>query len=216
MEIVEVSGQLRTDLGKSGAKKAREAEQIPCVLYGGGEVVHFSTTFNDVRHLIYTPDFKMASVTVDGKSYRALIRDVQFHPVSDEILHIDFLQLTEGRKVTVELPVRFRGLSPGVKNGGRLVQQLRRVKVKALPKKLLNEMTIDISTLEMGDTIRVRDIDTEEGIEIVNQPSIPVASVLVPRALKSLTTAVEGEEGELAEEGEGAEATEGAGEAGEE
>lgn len=207
MEIVAVSGQLRTELGSKGAKKARKSDQIPCVLYGGGEVSHFSTTLNEVRSLIYTPDFKIASITVDGQSFQAILKDVQFHPVTDEIIHIDFLRLIEGQPIKVELPLRFRGVSPGVKSGGRLVQQVRRIKVKTTPDKLINELKIDISTLKMGQSIRVRDIDTEEGIEILNQPSIPVASVEVPRALRSATAAAE-----KAGEGVGEEEAEEAGE----
>lgn len=201
MEIVDVSGQARTDLGKKGSKDIRKAGLIPCVLYGGGDIVHFSTALNDIRPLIYTPDFKLASIILDGQSYQAIVKDVQFHPLNDEILHIDFLRLVEGHPIKVELPVRFRGTSPGVKIGGRLVQQLRRVKVKTTPDKLISELTLDISTLKMGQSIRVRDIDAAEGIEIMNQPGIPVASVEVPRALRSATAAAE-KEGEAEEDGE--------------
>jgi len=205
MEIISISGQLRTELGKKGSKSTRKKELIPCVLYGGGQAVHFSTTFNEVRSLIYTADFKVASIALEDQSVKAIVKDVQFHPLTDEIIHIDFLRLVKGHPIKVELPIRFTGVSPGVKLGGRLVQQLRKIKVKTIPEKLVHELTLDISTLEMGQAIRVRDIDIAEGIEIINQPSIPVASVQVPRALKA-------EEGEEEEEGtetpEAAEATE--------
>lgn len=191
MEIFSLNVQPRTNVGKTATKAVRAAEQIPCVLYGGKEVLHFSTTLNDIRHLIYTPDFKVAEITLEGKTHRCIVKEIQFHPVTDAITHVDFLQLVDGQSVKVDLPVRFTGTSPGVKSGGKLLQKIRRVRVKVTPEALVDQVTIDISGLDLGQSIRVRDIKTPKGMEILNSPGIPVATVEVPRALRSATTAAE-------------------------
>lgn len=192
MEIIAVNGQARPGLGKKVAKAVRNEGRIPCVLYGGDEVVHFSTTLNEVRGVVYTPDFKVAELSVDGKTYRAILKDVQWHPVSDSIMHIDFLRLVEGHPVKVEVPLRFKGVSPGVRAGGKLQQKLRRVQIKATPEHLVTEISVDISKLELGQSIRVRDIVIEEpGVEIMSSPGVPVATIEIPRALRSATAAAE-------------------------
>jgi large subunit ribosomal protein L25 len=185
MQVVNIKAESRTALGKKGAKATRKQGMIPCVLYGGDEVVHFSTTLNEIRDLIYTPDFKLAEVEVDGKPFRCIVKDKQFHPVNDQIIHLDFLRLAEGNAVKVQVPVRFRGTSPGVKSGGKLIQNVRTVKIKALPENIVDELTVDISGLELGQSIRIRDIQPGEGIEILNAPGIPIATVEIPRALRS-------------------------------
>lgn len=208
MKIVAVKGQLRSDLGKQSAKAVRREKQIPCVLYGGDEVLHFSTSQHDVKDIVYTPDFKIAEIQVDGTTYRCILKDVQFHPVTDEILHIDFLRLIDGTPIKIELPVRFKGTAPGVKSGGKVMRKVRRVKVKTLPEKLVDELLLDVSKLHMGDSIRVRDIQTVEGMEILSSPGIPVATVEVPRAMRSMPAAAaagEEEEEELEEGAEGGE-----------
>lgn len=192
MEIIAVNGQARPGLGKKVAKAVRNEGRIPCVLYGGDEVVHFSTTLNEVRGVVFTPDFKVAELSVNGKTYRAILKDVQWHPVSDSIMHIDFLRLVEGHPVKVEVPVRFKGVSPGVRAGGKLQQKLRRVQIKTTPEHLVTEISVDISKLELGQSIRVRDIVIEEpGIEIMSSPGVPVATIEIPRALRSATAAAE-------------------------
>ncbi len=210
MEVVAVKGQLRTSLGKKATKAVRNEGRIPCVLYGGDEMVHFSTTITDIRDLIYTPDFKIAEVEVDGQTYRSFVKEVQWHPVTENIVHIDFLRLVEGVPVKVDVPLRFKGVSPGVKGGGKLIQKLRRVKIKTTPEHLISEMRVDISKLELNQSIRVRDIDrVRENIDVLNSPGVPVASVEIPRALRSATAAAEkagkGKVEEEAAEGEGEE-----------
>jgi large subunit ribosomal protein L25 len=191
MKTVVVNGEARTDFGKKGAGDVRRAGRIPCVMYGSDEVVHFSSTFIELKNLIYSPDFKLAEVTVDGKKYRAILKDVQFHPVTDSPVHVDFQHLVDGNPLKVELPVRFKGVSPGVKAGGKLMQLVRRIKVKTMPEKLVDELYVDITGLELGQSIRIRDIDVEDGIEVLMSPGVPVAMIEIPRALRSATAAAE-------------------------
>lgn len=189
MNTVSINVTPRTDLGKKATKATRREGLIPCVMYGGNDPMHFTTTHNDVKSLIYTPDFKVAEVNVDGGTHKCIIKDVVFHPVKETVQHIDFLRLTDGTPVKVELPVRFKGSSPGVRAGGKLIQSMRRIKVKALPENLVDELVLDIGSLELGDAIRVRDIDAVEGIQVMSPGATPVASVEVPRALRSAATA---------------------------
>lgn len=191
MEVVAINAQPRTDIGKKGTKAVRKEGLIPGVIYGGGQVVHFCTKLNDVRSAVYTPDFKVVELNVEGTTYRCILKAIQFHPVTEEILHMDFLRMIDGTPINVEVPVRFKGTSPGVKEGGKLLQSVRRVKIKTTPENLVSEMLLDISSLGLGQSIRVRDIETNENIEIMNAPGIPVAIVEIPRALRSATAAAE-------------------------
>jgi len=204
MNTVSFIGQTRDT--KIKASTLRRTGQIPAVLYGGKTLEHFTVVKNDVKHLIYTPDFKLGEVEVGGKKHRCIIKDIQFHPVTEDIQHIDFLAIEDGRMVKVNIPIRFKGVSPGVKGGGSLIQSMRKIKVKVDPKNLVDELLVDISELELGFSVKVKDIEITEGMELMANESIPVASVEVPRALKSLTA--EEEAAAAAEEGatEGAEA----------
>lgn len=189
METIAITGQSRTGLGKKPSKDLRNDGRIPCVLYGGQDVVHFSVTLNDVKNLIYTPDFRVANLTVDGTTYRCIVKDYQLHPLTSNLTHIDFLSLVDGQKVKLEVPVRTKGVSPGVKLGGKLQQKLRRVKVKTLPEEMVTELFVDISPLDLGQSLRVRDIQVPAGIELLNSPSIPVVTIEIPRALRSAAAA---------------------------
>jgi large subunit ribosomal protein L25 len=189
MQTVSIQGTVRAQVGKSDTKVVRAKEEIPCVLYGQKEIIHFTTNWNEVRHLIYTPDFKTAELTINGQSYSAILKDVQFHPSTEKILHIDFLKLTPGRSINVSVPLRLQGSSPGVKSGGRLIQSVRKIKVKCVPEKLVDEVVLDISNLDLGQTVRVRDIQAQSGIEITMTAAIPVASIEIPRAMRQAATA---------------------------
>jgi large subunit ribosomal protein L25 len=189
MEIVAFTGHPRADLGKKASKAVRREGLIPAVIYGSGDPLHFSTTWADVRHAVYTPEFKIIEVTLDGAMHRCIVKTVQYHPVSDAIAHIDFLRLSPGMPVKVEVPVRFKGVSPGVRAGGKLLQLMRRVQIKATPENLVNEVTLDISKLELGQSIRVRDIEATANVEIMANGSIPVATIEIPRALRSAAAA---------------------------
>ncbi|MBK6902104.1 MAG: 50S ribosomal protein L25 [Saprospirales bacterium] len=191
MKTVAINGTIRTELGKKAAGAIRRSEMVPCVLYGGDEVVHFTTTLGDLRTLVYTPEFKTAEITVDGKKYSAILKEVQFYPVTDAVVHVDFLRLIEGHPIKVQLPIRFVGVSPGVKSGGKLIPQLRKVLVKTKPEQLVDELLVDISAMELGQSIRIRDIKVEKGIEILMSPSVPVAMIEIPRALRSAAPGTE-------------------------
>ena len=173
------------------AAQIRNNGQIPCVIYGGDILEHFSTTHNDIKPLIFTPDLKVAEIELGGKKHKCIVKDIQWHPVTDNIEHIDFLALEDGRKIKVEVPVRFKGASPGVKVGGKLLQSMRKVKVKLDPKDLVDELFIDISNLELGAAVRVKDIELNDNIELMVNAQIPVAVVEVPRALKSAAAAAD-------------------------
>jgi large subunit ribosomal protein L25 len=211
MESVAIKGNVRSDFGTKAAKLARKENVVPCVIYGGENIVHFSAPVLGFKKLIYTPDFKLVEIEIDGKTYKCILKDMQFHPVTDNLLHMDFLELVDGQSLKVDIPIHIKGLAQGVKTGGQLYQKLRTVKIKTTPEYLVDELLVDVSELELGQSIRVRDIEMGEGMEMMTTPGIPVASVEVPRALRSL----EAEEEEAAaaeaalEEG-GEESTEGA------
>ena len=210
MKTIAIKGEARTILGKKGSKADRKNGRIPCVIYGGGDPVHLSVTFNDVKSLIFTPEFKLAEITIDGNTYKCIVKDYQLHPLKDNLTHIDFLQLVDGKSIKINVPVKFIGVSPGEKSGGKLIQNLRRVSIKTTPEKMVNELSLDISSLQLNDSIRIRDIKPEDGVEVLNPPAIPVAIVEVPRALRSAEDAAakEGEVvGDTDEAAEGEEAT---------
>ena len=189
MEVVQVNGEVRDNLGKKSSKETRREGLVPAVVYGQGEPTHFTVKALDLRDLIYTPEFRLAELNVGGETYRAIIKDYQFHPVTDALTHVDFLALEDGRTIKVQVPVTFQGTSPGVRGGGKLQVNVRRIKIKTTPEHLVDHMTLDISNLELGQSIRVRDIEPIEGVEIQNPGGQPVATVEVPRALRSAATA---------------------------
>jgi large subunit ribosomal protein L25 len=188
MKTIEVKAQNRTGLGKSQTKNIRKGGLIPCIVYGNGETLHFSTEPLEIRDLIYTNEFRKASINLDGKNIECIIKDVQYHPVSDNILHIDFQTLTAGKAVKVNLPIRLVGTSEGQKVGGTLVQKMRKLQVFAKPESLSETINVDITSLELGKSLRVRDIKLAEGVEAITNGSIPVASIDIPRALRSAQT----------------------------
>lgn len=203
MQSVKVSGEVRENLGKKSSKIVRRGGLVPAVLYGMGDPIHFTIKALDVRSLVYTPEFKLAELTVGGKTYKAIVKDYQFHPVTDALRHIDFLALQDGHPIKVQVPVVFEGSSPGVRSGGTLQVAVRRIKIKTTPENLVDKLVLNIDELELGSAIRVRDIQAKEGVEIMNPGGQPVASVEVPRALRSAATAElkaaeEGGEGEEA------------------
>jgi large subunit ribosomal protein L25 len=185
MKTIALTGTSRTDLGKKSTKALRNAGLVPCVLYGGEKNHHFSLTTKALRDLIYTNEFRTAEVELDGAKYSAIIKTVQFHPVTDTIQHVDLLELVEGQSVKAEIPIKLVGAAKGVKVGGVLMQKIRKVKVQTTPDKLTSEIEVNVDHLMLGKSIRVREIQVGEGIEIINAGGIPLASVEIPRALRS-------------------------------
>lgn len=203
MDTIKISGETRENFGKSANKHLRKSGKIPAVLYGGDKVEHFCTTHNEVKKLIYTPDFKLAEISTGSATHKAIIKEIQFHPVTDQISHIDFLKLQDGVKIKLEVPVKCVGVSPGILAGGALIQSLRKIKINTTPEHIIDELTVDISGVELGGAIRVKDIEVGDNIEIMNNPSVPIATVSVPRALKSEQDGAEDEGAAEGAEGEG-------------
>jgi large subunit ribosomal protein L25 len=186
MEIVAIQGHKKEGSGKVNAKKVRHAGLVPANMYqsGGGEAVQFAISIEDYRELIYTPEFKLANVTVNGETHKCILKDVQFHPVTDAVIHVDFLKLVPGVKFKAAVPLQFVGQAPGVKAGGKFLTTLRKINILTTPEKVVNAVHADISGMELGSTIRVRDIIVTEGVEVTNSPAVPVAQIEIPRALR--------------------------------
>jgi len=194
MNTFQLSGAPRTETGKKATKADRAAGRIPCVAYGRSGAEHFTVTPTDVRKLVFTGVFNVVDLTIGDSAQKAILKAVQYHPTTDAIEHIDFVKVEEGHPIKVEIPLRTKGDSVGVKGGGRLIQSVRKIKVKTEPSNLVDELFVDISSLDLGDAIRVRDIECPEGIQIMNNSAVPVAMVEVPRALRSAATAALKEE----------------------
>lgn len=189
MQTVAIEGTPREAFGKKASKSFRKQGLVPCVAYSSDTTIHFTAPSTAFKKLIYTPDFKIAEITVDGKTYRAILKDAQYHPVTDAIVHLDFLLLVDGHKLIAEVPVKTQGVAPGVKLGGKLTLVTRRVKIKTTPENLVDHMSVDISDLDLGKSVRVRDLAVVEGVEVMTSPGIPLAAVEIPRALRSAQTA---------------------------
>lgn len=188
MKSVKIEGKKRSGLGKKATRQIRSEEQVPAVIYGGKETIHFSAPVMDFRTLVYTPDFQIAEIAVDGKNYRTIMKDIQFDVVTDELAHVDFLELVEDRKVVATLPLKFHGQAQGVKDGGRLELKMKSLNVRTYPKYLKEHIDVDITNLQLHGNIRVQDV-TADNMEILNSPRIPVASVVTTRALRQEETA---------------------------
>ena len=202
MKSIDLKGNLRSELGKTTSKNLRKQEQVPCVLYGKGENVHFHVHESAFKQLVYSPNAYLVNFDLDGSKYHAVMRDIQFHPVTDKILHADFYQIDEKSEVWMKIPVRLEGNSVGVLQGGRLVHKLRKVRVKALPNDLPDEIVVDISKLGLGKSVKIGDIDAH-GVKFLEPDN---AVVVIVKTARGAQTAEAEEE---AEGEEGAEGTEG-------
>jgi large subunit ribosomal protein L25 len=201
MKSVEIKGNVRTDVGSKYAKAERKAGNVPCVVYGGEAPIHFSAPVLAFKGLIYTAEAKTAKITIGDTSVEAVIQDMQFHPVTDQLIHIDFIQLVEGKPVTMNIPVVLNGQARGVLNGGKLKTILRQLSVRAIPGQFPDSIELDITELRIGKSIRVSDV-TPSGYEILNADTAVI--VTVKKARGAMDDEDEDEEG-AAEEG--AEAT---------
>jgi large subunit ribosomal protein L25 len=183
MKSITIEGQLRTGFGKSATRSLRSQELVPGVIYGGSQEINFQAPATAFKGLVYTPSFQVAEVKVDGKSYRTILKDLQFDKVSDKLIHVDLMELVEDRKVIANIPLKFVGTSPGVKDGGKLTIKMKSLKVKTYPKYLKEQIEVSIDKLELNGNIRVEDVKVDN-YEILNSPRIPIASVTLTRQLK--------------------------------
>jgi large subunit ribosomal protein L25 len=183
MKTITIEGQLRTETGKKNTRALRSQGLVPGVIYGGSQEVNFAAPVLSFKNLVYTPEFLLAQINVDGKSYRCILKDVQLDKVSDELAHLDFLELVEDRKVVATIPIHFTGTAAGVKDGGKLVTKMKTLKVKTFPKHLKEYIDVDLTNLELNGNVRVEDVK-DPNYEILNSPRIPIASVVMTRQLK--------------------------------
>ena len=202
MQAITIKGSERESVGKVSTKALRNAEKVPCVLYGGEKPIHFSADEISFKGLVYTSNAHTVVIELEGhQPYEAVLQDIQFHPVTDRIMHIDFFQLFEDKAVSMNIPVRLEGNSPGVRNGGRLLFRKRKLTVRALPANLPDGIMVDISKLRIGGTISVGDVKTEE-YTFLHPDNTSVVQV------KASRNAVDDEEDDEEEGAEGTEGTE--------
>lgn len=183
MKTITIEGQLRTEYGKSATRQLRSQELVPGVIYGGAQEINFSAPAKAFKSLVYTPNFQLAEVSLEGKTYRCILKDLQFDKVSDALIHVDLLELVEDKKIVADIPLKFVGAAAGVKAGGRLVPKMKTLKVKTYPKHLKEQIEVNIDKLEIGENLRVEDVK-DENYEILNSPRIPIVSVVTTRALR--------------------------------
>ena len=183
MKSITIEGQLRTESGKKATRQLRSQQLVPGVNYGGKSEINFSAPATAFKGIIYTPEFMLADVTIEGTSYRCILKDIQFNKVTDALIHVDFLELVEDKKVIATLPLKYNGVPAGVKAGGKLVTKMKSLKVKTLPKYLKEHIDVDITKLELNENLRVQDV-IAENMEVLNSPRIPIASVTLTRQLK--------------------------------
>lgn len=183
MKTFQLTGTPRTDLGKKAAKAIRKNNQVPAILYGGEKEINFQVTAEDVRNLIYTPEIYVVELTVDGQTTHAIVKDLQFHPVSDALLHIDFLEVSEDKPIVMEVPIVLEGHAEGVKAGGKLSQEMRKLKVKAHYTDIPEKLTINVDSLGLGKTIQVGALSFE-GLQLLNAKNAVVCAVKLTRAAR--------------------------------
>ena len=187
MKTIAISGSPRENVGKRDAKELRYEGKVPAVLYGGKEQQHLAVVIADLRDVIYTPEVNFVEINVNGNKTKAIVKDTQFHPLTDVLMHIDFLQLFEEKEIVMEIPVKLTGTSPGVKMGGKLIQKLRKLRVKSLPADMPQNVEVSLEKLEVGSLFRVRDLKGAK-YAITNTPEDTIVSVAMSRALKQAET----------------------------
>jgi large subunit ribosomal protein L25 len=188
MKTITIEGQLRTESGKKATRLLRSQKLVPGVIYGGKSEVSFSAPASALKSIVYTSEFMIAEISIGADKYRCIMKDLQFDKVKDTLIHIDFLELVNDKKVVASLPLKYTGVPVGVKAGGKLVTKMKSVKVKTLPEHLKEHIEVDLSNLELNENVRVQDIKVEN-MEIMNSPRIPIASVTMTRQLKQEETA---------------------------
>ena len=183
MKTITIEGQIRTGFGKAATRQLRSEEKVPAVIYGGAKEINFSAPAVSFKNAIYTPEFMLTEIIVDGQTYKCVLKDIQFDKVSDDLIHVDFLELVPGKKVTVDVPINYTGAPVGVKEGGKLVIKMKSLKIKTAPENLKEHIEVDLSDLQLNHNVRVEDVKAD-GFEILNSPRIPIASVTTTRQLR--------------------------------
>lgn len=183
MKSIAISGSVRQNVGKRDAKELRYEGKIPAVLYGGKEQTHLAVSAADLKPVLYTSDVVFVDLDVAGKKSRAIVQEAQFHPLTDQVTHVDFLELSDDKEVSVNIPIKLVGTSPGVKMGGKLVQKLRALRVKALPNNLPQEIEVPMGGLEVGKSYRVRQVELADA-KVLNNSDDTIVSVVMSRALR--------------------------------
>ena len=195
MKTIEIKGSVRTDIGKKATRELRKNNGVPCVLYGVKKdenglpvATHFTVTVDGLRNLVYTPNIYLVNLDIDGTVVTAIMKDIQFHPVKDTIMHVDFLQVEENKPVMMEVPVQLEGLAEGVRAGGKLALQIRKLKVKAVYTSIPERLVIDVTPLGLGKTIKVGEL-SYEGLELMNAKDAVVCAVKLTRAARGAAAA---------------------------
>lgn len=183
MKTITIEGQLRTELGKGATRQLRSQDKVPGVIYGGAKEINFSAPSMAFKPLVFTPDFQFAEIKLDGTTHKCIMKDLQFDKITDQLIHIDLLELVEDKKVIASIPLKFVGNPVGVKEGGKLHIKMKALKVKTYPKFLKEHIDVNIDNLELNGNVRVEDV-VVENYEIMNSPRIPIASVTLTRELK--------------------------------
>jgi large subunit ribosomal protein L25 len=183
MKSIAISGSRRENVGKRDAKELRYEGKVPAVLYGGADQIHFAVSAADLKGLVYTPDVHFVDIDVEGTKAQAILQDIQFHPLTEQILHVDFLRLNDSKPFVMEIPVKLTGTSPGVKMGGKLIQKLRKLRVKALPKDMPQYVEVAMEPLELGKSVRIGELNFPN-FQITNNADDTIVSVVMSRALK--------------------------------
>ncbi|HBC28555.1 MAG TPA: 50S ribosomal protein L25 [Prevotellaceae bacterium] len=191
MKSINVKGTVRTATGKKATRDLRKDGGVPCNLYGEAKneqgentALSFSTTQEELRKLVYSPDIYSVNLDIDGKEHKAVIKELQFHPVSDLLLHVDFYEITEEKPIVMEVPIQMTGLAEGVKAGGKLAASVRKLKVRAPYTAIPEKLNIDVTNLALGKTIKVGELHFE-GLELVTSPSVVVCQVKMTRSAMS-------------------------------
>jgi large subunit ribosomal protein L25 len=188
MKSVQLSGSPRANVGKVDAKAIRLKGHVPCVIYGGNEQIHFHADERSFKPIIFTPNAHIVEINLDGKVYKTVLQETQYHKITDKLIHADFLQIVDGKPVTANIPVLLVGQSDGVKKGGKLVLKMRKLKVRGIADKLPDTIEINISKLDIGNSIAVGEINVD-GATLLNAKNVSVVSVATTRAVAAETTA---------------------------
>ncbi len=201
MKTIQINGTPREGFGKRDAKNVRKMNHVPCVLYGGQDNIHFTAHANELGKIIYTPNVYQVSLNIDGKSVPCILKDIQFHPVTDAILHIDFIQVIDGKPLDIKLPVKLNGLAAGVKAGGKLSLNMKRIKVRGMIDKLPDFLDVDVTSLKLGKSIKIQSLNFD-GLEVLEPKNAVVAMVKLTRASRGMAANAEDSDEEAGDSNE--------------